>query len=106
MAEEKFNTFEEFYPFYLNEHRNTGTRVTHFIGTTLFFAWIITAIITMQPLFLLAGVITAYGFAWVGHFFIEKNKPATFKYPGMSLRGDFKMYFDIWTGKQGFKSKR
>jgi hypothetical protein len=52
---------------------------------------------------LLLGVVCAYGFAWVGHFFIEKNKPATFKYPWMSLKGDFKMYFEILTGEQGFK---
>ena len=80
-----------------------GTRISHFIGTTLFFLFAIYAIVTMQFLFLLFGVLSAYAFAWIGHFFIEKNKPATFKYPWMSLKGDFKLYFEILAGKQGFK---
>ncbi|HXD93731.1 MAG TPA: DUF962 domain-containing protein [Bacteroidia bacterium] len=103
MADKEYKTFEEFYPYYLNEHRQVGTRVTHFIGTSLFFSLTITAIIKGNAQFLLASVISAYFFAWIGHFFIEKNKPATFKYPWMSLKGDFKLYFEILLGKQKFK---
>jgi len=100
--EKKYKNFEEFYPYYLEEHKKKGTRITHFIGTTLFFIWLASAAINAAPLHVLYGAITAYFFAWIGHFFIEKNKPATFQYPLMSLRGDFKLYFDILRGKQGF----
>lgn len=105
MSEKEFKTFEEFYPYYLREHRQTGTRVTHFIGTSLFFIFVSMAIVKFYPLYFLYGVITAYGFAWIGHFFIEKNKPATFQYPWMSLKGDFKLFFQILSGREGFKGK-
>ncbi len=106
MQEKKFNSFEEFYPYYKDEHKKTGTRITHFIGTSLFFIFVIMSIITHQPLYILYGVISAYGFAWIGHFFIEKNKPATFQYPLMSLRGDFKLYFQILLGKESIMEKK
>ena len=103
MPETEYKSFEEFYPYYLNEHKLKGTRVMHFIGTTFFFAFIALAYVT--PVFLILAIITPYAFAWVSHFFIEKNKPATFKYPWMSLKGDFKLYFQILSGKEGFKGK-
>lgn len=102
---QEYKDFESFYPYYLKEHRKSGTRITHFIGTSLFFIWVLLALVNMNLLYLLYGAVTAYFFAWVGHFFIEKNKPATFKYPWMSLKGDFKLYFEIWSGKEGFKGK-
>lgn len=105
MAEKEYTTFKEFYPYYLDQHRQVGTRISHFIGTSLFFVFGILAIMKMQILILEMGVVSAYLFAWIGHFFIEKNKPATFKYPWMSLKGDFKLYFEILIGKQGFKAK-
>ena len=105
MAEKEYTTFKEFYPYYLDQHRQIGTRISHFIGTSLFFMFLILAIMKMQILILLMGVVSAYLFAWIGHFYIEKNKPATFKYPWMSLKGDFKLYFEILIGKQGFKAK-
>lgn len=95
-----FNSFQEFYPYYLSEHNLRGTRVLHFIGTSLFFGWIIAAIVFLNPWYILFGVINAYLFAWIGHFFVEKNKPATFKYPLWSLMGDFKLYFQILAGKE------
>lgn len=100
--EKRFQSFKAFYPYYLEEHKKKGTRISHFIGTTLFFVWMVSAIVFFNPWHILYGVITAYFFAWVGHFFIEKNKPATFRYPLFSLRGDFKLYFQIWTGKEHF----
>ncbi|GAB2964018.1 DUF962 domain-containing protein [Hymenobacter coalescens] len=84
-------SFAEFYPYYLAEHRRRGTRVLHFVGTTLFLSWLV-----------LAGVLSAYGCAWVGHFFVEHNRPATFQYPWLSLRGDFRLYWDLWRGKERF----
>ncbi len=100
MSEKQYKTFAEFYPYYLSEHKQTGTRITHFIGTSLFFVFVILAIVKFSPVFILYGAISAYGFAWIGHFFIEKNKPATFQYPWMSLKGDFKLYFEILSGKE------
>ncbi len=100
----EFKSFSEFYPYYLNEHRRLGTRISHFIGTTLFFVCIGFALALLNFWFVLYGVLIAYFFAWIGHFFIEKNKPATFKYPLMSLRGDFKLYFQILSGKEKFQA--
>ena len=102
MTKKEYKSFAEFYPYYLQEHNRRGTRILHFIGLSLFFIFIILAILNLNPFLLFAGIISGYFFAWVGHFFIEKNKPATFKYPWMSLKGDFKLYFQILSGKEGF----
>ncbi len=92
-------SFEEFYPFYLKEHRNPINRLLHVIGTTIVLSIIITAIWHRNPYWLVFIPISGYGFAWIGHFFFEKNVPATFKYPLWSLQSDFKMYFDILSNK-------
>ena len=103
MSEEKeYKNFQEFYPYYLTEHKKLGTRITHFIGTSGFFVFLGWAIASQDPYLLIPTVVFPYGWAWIGHFFIEKNKPATFKYPWMSLKGDFKLYFQILAGKEGF----
>jgi hypothetical protein len=100
--EPRFRTFAEFYPFYLSEHANLVSRRLHFTGTSVALALLVAAAIT--PLRWLAGValIQGYAFAWVGHFFFEHNKPATFRYPGFSLMGDWRLWWDILTGKQRF----
>jgi hypothetical protein len=85
--------------------KKTGTRITHFIGTTLFFLIFAYFLYKRDFILLIPTIVTPYFFAWVGHFFIEKNKPATFKYPLFSLRGDFKLYFEILLGKQGWKGE-
>jgi hypothetical protein len=95
-------SFAEFYPYYLTEHRRRGTRVLHFIGTTLFLLGLLAAAALRQPWFILAGVVSAYGFAWVGHFFVEHNRPATFQHPWLSLRGDFRLYGDLLRGRERF----
>ncbi|WP_456378284.1 Mpo1-like protein [Lutibacter sp.] len=97
--EDRIKSFKEFYPFYLKQHSNTTCRLLHVIGTTLVLAMVLTSIIHLNPYWLVLVPITGYGFAWVGHFFFEKNKPATFKYPLWSLKSDFKMYFEILSGK-------
>ncbi len=97
-------TYKEFYPFYLSEHSNTINRLLHFVGTSIIFLIIIAAIWYHKPALLLWIPVVGYGFAWIGHFFFEKNKPATFKYPLWSLKSDFKMFFDILRGKISFKS--
>ncbi len=104
--EKRYKNMKEFYPYYLEEHRQKGTRMLHFIGTSLFFGWIILAIAFLNPWFILYAAISGYFFAWVGHYFVEKNKPATFKYPGLSLMSDFKLYFQILTGKEKFEGRK
>ncbi len=97
--EKKYKTLGEFYPFYLSEHSNPTNKILHFIGTGISIALLGYFITTLQfvkiPLILLVG----YGFAWVGHFIFEKNRPATFEYPLYSFICDFKMFFDIIRGK-------
>ena len=93
--EKEFQSVEEFYPFYLSEHKNGISRTLHFIGTSLVISLAIASIIMFDFTLLLYIPLAGYGFAWVGHFFFEKNKPATFKYPKFSLICDFKMYFDL-----------
>jgi hypothetical protein len=94
----KFDTFEAFWPYYLQEHRDPLNRRLHFIGTTLVIVSVVLAVVTLNPCMLGFAPLTGYGFAWIGHFFVEKNRPATFTYPLWSLRGDFKMYGMTWTG--------
>jgi len=104
--EERIKSFEEFYPFYLKQHSNKICRLLHIVGTTFVLAMTLTAIIYLNPYWLLFVPIVGYGFAWIGHFFFEKNKPATFKYPLWSLRSDFKMYFDFFSGKITMNSEK
>jgi hypothetical protein len=98
-AEERYQSFAAFFPFYLSEHSNATNRRLHFVGTSLVNLLLLTAVIsgTWWLLFLLP--VAGYGFAWYGHFIVEKNRPATFKYPLWSLMGDYKMYFMMLTGK-------
>jgi hypothetical protein len=94
-----FNTFREFYPYYLREHANPRCRLLHFVGSSLVLAVVFGALLTGTPLLLLAAPLAGYGFAWVGHYGFEKNRPATFTYPLWSLMGDWVMYRDILQGK-------
>jgi hypothetical protein len=88
----KFNSFNEFYPYYLGEHANLTNRRLHGLGTFLFLFFLIKNIIFGGSFFdWLLLPIVGYGFAWTGHFFFENNKPATFKHPVWSLMGDFRM---------------
>lgn len=98
--EKKYKTLKEFYSFYLSEHNNRVNRGLHFIGTTLVIALVLFFAITQNWLYLILTPVVGYGFAWVGHFFFEKNKPATFQYPLYSLASDFILFYDIITGKE------
>ena len=98
-------TFAEFYPRYLREHSQRGTRILHFVGTILFLVSVVLVAITGRWGWLAAGVVAAYGFAWAGHFFVEHNfvehnRPATFQHPWFSLLGDFRLYADLWRGRE------
>ncbi len=95
----QFTSFNEFYPFYLGEHSNLTCRRLHFVGTSLLLVVALAAWLRAEPVLLWLLPVIGYGFAWVGHFFFEHNKPATFKYPLYSLMGDWVMWKDILTGK-------
>ena len=99
MADGRFESFWAFFPYYLSEHGSRTNRVLHYIGTTLACLTLMTALITLNPWLLLAVPVLGYGWAWVGHFFVEKNRPATFSYPVWSLMGDFVMLGLAVTGQ-------
>lgn len=94
----QYQSFREFYPFYLREHSNATCRRLHFVGSSLVLIITAIALFTGNFWWLLSLPLVGYGFAWVGHYFFEKNKPATFTYPLYSLMGDWVMYKDIWVG--------
>ena len=98
----RFNSFAEFYPFYLGEHRNVTCRRLHFVGASLALVFLVMLFVSGRPQYLLYGLLCGYAFAWVGHFFFEKNRPATFKHPLYSFVGDWAMYRDMWRGKVTF----
>jgi hypothetical protein len=98
-TEKAYTSFKTFYPYYLREHANPINRILHFIGTALLLISLGYGIISGKILYFILIPILGYGFAWVGHFFIEKNKPATFTYPLYSLASDFVMFWDILTGQ-------
>jgi len=99
----RYSSFAEFYPYYLSEHSNRTCRRLHFVGSSLVLGVVLAvAIGSLAPWWLLSLPVIGYGFAWIGHFFFEKNRPATFKYPLYSFAGDWVMYRDIWTGRIAF----
>ena len=95
----KYTTFKDFYPFYLSEHTDRTCRLLHFIGSWLVVLCFAALLTTGNWRFLVAMPLVGYGFAWVGHFFFEKNRPATFTYPLYSFMGDWVMFKDMLTGK-------
>ncbi len=96
---DRIETYEEFFSFYLRENAYPTTRLMHYAGTTLAFLCWGRAIYAGELVWFLIGFLLGYLFAWIGHFFIEKNKPASFKYPYWSFISDFKMYFLFLTGR-------
>lgn len=95
----RFESFAEFYPFYLAEHSDRRCRALHYIGSSLVLAVLGYALVTGSFVTLWLLPIVGYGFAWAGHFFFEHNRPATFTYPLYSLLGDWVMLRDFVTGR-------
>ncbi|MEZ4813790.1 MAG: DUF962 domain-containing protein [Bdellovibrionota bacterium] len=95
----KFNSYEEFYQFYLREHSKAQTRIFHCIGTLLGLGFLFFAIWQHRWGLILWGFLAGYAVAWLSHFLIEKNRPATIKYPFYSFISDFRMLFDTVTNK-------
>src|SRR5215471_15867205 len=105
MTEKNFATFEEFWPFYVGEHANKLTRKLHFVGTTGAMVCAAAALLG-RPRWLLLAPLVGYAPAWVGHFFIEGNRPATFKWPLWSLRADFIMAAKMIAGTMDAEVER
>ena len=97
--ETRYRTFKEFYPFYLQEHANSTCRRLHFVGSSIVLLLLAAVLVTGELMLLWLLPVVGYGFAWVGHFFFEHNRPATFKYPLFSLMGDWVMFRDMLTGR-------
>lgn len=98
----EYASFWEFYPVYLSEHSNRTCRELHFIGSTLALLFLAALLLTGNLLWLLAALLSGYGFAWAGHVFFEKNQPATFRHPIYSFMGDWVMYWQMLTGQASF----
>ncbi|MDO6695729.1 DUF962 domain-containing protein [Aliiglaciecola sp. 3_MG-2023] len=102
MAEKEYKRFSQFYPFYLREHQNPICRRLHFVGSFLILLTLTYIFFTGQWRYFIILPFLGYGFAWVGHFFFEHNRPATFTYPFYSFLGDWVMFKDMLTGKIKF----
>jgi len=97
---ERYRSFDEFYRFYLREHTHPVSRRLHVTGTCLALLLLALAAVLRAPWLLLAAAVCGYGFAWAGHFFFERNRPATFTHPWWSLRGDFRLLAETLTGRR------
>ena len=106
MSQERYNSFTEFWPYYLAEHSKPGTRLLHLIGTSIALGTVVVFILVGKWWLFPLALIPGYGAAWIGHFFIEKNKPATFQYPLWSFMGDYKMIFMMLTGRMSDEAVR
>lgn len=99
-------TLGEFWPDYVRAHSHPWTRRMHFIGNTNLLIWLAAAALRRRPALVPIGVATSYGLAWIGHFCIERNVPATFKYPILSAFGDLAMYAKMWRGSMDAEVER
>lgn len=97
---------QKFYDFYLDEHRNMACRRLHFAGSSFGLLGLATSIKNRSPKPLFKGIAAGYACAWVGHFFFEKNKPASFKSPLKSFASDFRMYGDVLRGRLSLKDRK
>jgi len=97
-----YASFKDFYPYYLGEHQNRSCRRLHFVGSALVLLLLLVALLLGQAALLWLLPVIGYGFAWVGHFFFEKNRPATFKHPLYSLMGDWVMFWQMLRGQIRF----
>lgn len=99
MQARRYRSLREFYPFYLSQHQDRTCRRLHFIGTSIAIALIAYAVASGRYWFLLLALVQGYAWAWVGHFFFERNRPATFTYPLLSFAGDWKLWLDMLLGR-------
>ncbi|MFJ3055606.1 Mpo1-like protein [Herbaspirillum sp. NPDC087042] len=98
----RYASFSDFYPAYLSEHSHRANRQLHFLGSTLALLSLLLLLVTHQWWWIAVAVFCGYGFAWVGHFMVERNQPATFRHPLYSFMGDWVMYWQMLTGQVSF----
>ena len=106
MAESEMKTFGEFWPFYVREHSRPGTRALHLEGTLTGTALLVALAAAGRWWWLPVALVPGYAAAWVGHFFVEHNRPATFKHPLWSLAGDYKMVALMLAGRMNEEVER
>ena len=106
MPQREYNSFSEFWPHYVAEHSRARTRLLHLVGTSIAVGCVVYFIIVGKWWLVPLALIPGYGLSWIGHFFIEKNKPATFQYPLWSFMGDYKMIWLMLTGRAGDEAVR
>lgn len=106
MEKKQFESFEDFWPFYVREHSKKLTRQLHFLGTTAALGCLAGGLLTRHRWLLLMAPVAGYGPAWFSHFFIEKNKPATFQHPAWSLKADLVMFAKMIEGTMDAEVER
>jgi hypothetical protein len=106
MSIQRYQRFEDFWPYYVTEHANPLNRKLHFWGTNNLFFWLTLAVLRRSPRLVVFAVVSSYAYAWIGHFLIEKNRPATLDYPILSALGDLQMYVKTWQGQMNAEVRR
>ena len=106
MDQPELRTFEDFWPYYVRQHANETNRTLHVVGMTLTMGSVAAGLVTRRASFFLAAPVFGYGLAWVGHFFVEGNTPATFTHPLWSLRGDLVMWWKTLNGTMNAEVER
>lgn len=101
----QIESFTDFWPFYLNEHKQKDTRMLHFVGTGFSIIFVLLGII-IDPILMILAPLFGYGFAWISHFYVERNRPATFTHPWWSLLADYKMFYLMCIGRIEKELKR
>ena len=95
--QDRVASYREFWPYYLRQHARAGTRAWHYLGTGLVLLCFAAALWSADPWIAVAAILAGYGPAWIGHFVVECNRPATFQYPWWSLVSDFRLFL-TWLG--------
>lgn len=106
MTSPEIRSYREFWPYYVRAHSKSGTRALHFAGSVLALVFVAETFVEHTAWYLLAALVVGYGFAWIGHFRIEHNRPATFGHPFWSLYSDYRMVALMFAGRMDAEVER